>query len=69
MSAPIIMEAEPGESVHDFAARMVGRAWAENEIVLGEFNQHTLEARPGSTRDGVIKPWDDEVRRSYAAGG
>lgn len=62
-----IMEAKPCEEVLAFAARMVARAWETNSVVLGEFNQHTLEAKPGMTREQVMKPWDDAQRASYSS--
>lgn len=61
----IIMVARPCQDISDFAAEMVRRAWLENDAVLGEFNQFTLEARPGMTRDQVMRDWDDAQRRSY----
>lgn len=60
-----IMEAKPCEDVSAFAARMVVKAWQTGGVVLGEFNQYTLEARPGMTRQQVLKPWDDAQRASY----
>lgn len=60
-----IVEAEPGQNVADFAAELVTIAWRTNDVVLGEFNQHTLEARPGMTREDVMRPWNNAQRESY----
>jgi hypothetical protein len=63
-----IARAEAGEHVRDFAKRMLLMARAVNGIVLGEFNQYTLEAQPCSTLDGVTMSWDEAHRRSYFGG-
>ena len=63
-----VVEANPCEDVEAFAARMVARAWDGQCTVLGEFNQHTLEARPGMTRAQVMKPWSDATQASYFGG-
>jgi hypothetical protein len=59
------MIAEPTECINVFANRMVMMASQTGEVILGEFNQHTLEARPGDTRKDVMKPWNDAQRESY----
>lgn len=61
----VLMFAEGGENVNDFAARMVVRAWEAGGIVLGEHNEHTLECRPGWTRGQVLAPWHQAQRKSY----
>lgn len=61
----IIMQAEPGQPIWRFADELIARAWATNDVVLGEFNQHTLEARVGMTREDVLRQWDEAQRRSY----
>lgn len=60
-----ILEARTCEDVEAFAARMVVLSWTSNRIVLGEFNSFTFEARPGMTREDVMKPWAEAQRRSY----
>ncbi len=60
-----IVEAEPGQHVADFASEMVALAYRLNMPILGEFNQYTLEARPGMTTEDVLKPWNEDQRRSY----
>lgn len=60
-----IVEAEPGERIDLFASRMLVIAYTTNDVVLGEFNQHTLEARPGMLREDVIREWDKQARESY----
>lgn len=65
MSDFIVMKADPGEQVSSFAARMVSAALRKNQLILGEFNQHTFEARPGSKLSEVLKPWEDAQRKSY----
>lgn len=62
-----LLEAKPCESIEAFAARMVAYSWEIMGTVLGEFNQHTLECRPGMTREQVMKPWDDAQRASYSS--
>ncbi len=60
-----IMQAKPCEEVHQFARRMVVEAYSRNCAVLGEHNQHTLEARPGMRSEDVLRPWNEAQRRSY----
>jgi hypothetical protein len=60
-----VMEAEPGETVDAFAARMVVRSWQTGAAVIGGHNQHTLECRLGMTREQVLAPWHDAQRKSY----
>ncbi len=60
-----IMQAKPGEEVHQFARRMVVEAYTRNCTVLGEHNQHTLHASPGMTSEDVLMPWNEAQRRSY----
>lgn len=61
----LIVKAEPCETVYHFAARMVRIAAETFVTVLGEFNQHTFEARVGMTRDDVMAEWDRAQRASY----
>ena len=61
----IIVEAKPCQSISDFAAELVMTAWRANDTVLGEFNQYTLEARPGMTREQVMHDWNEAQKRSY----
>jgi hypothetical protein len=68
MSTPTefeIMKADPGEEVGDFACRMLLRAVGANATVLGEHNQHTLEARPGMGIKEILAPWHEAQRSSY----
>lgn len=60
-----VMEASPCEDVDRFAARMLVRAYETGCTVLGEHNEHTLEARPGMTTKDILKPWNEAQRRSY----
>lgn len=60
-----IVEAEPGQNIADFAAELVTIAWQRNDTILGEFNQYTLEARPGMTREDVMRAWNKDQRDSY----
>lgn len=60
-----IMEATACETVEHFAARMVVEAYRVGGVILGEHNEHTLEARRGMTTDEVLKPWSDALRASY----
>ncbi len=62
-----IMTAKPCEDVRDFARRMLVEAYTRNCPVLGEHNQHTLEARPGMLSADVLRTWDDAQRRSCVA--
>ena len=59
------VEAQPCQTIDQFAAELVVIAWRENAVVLGRFNQHILVATPGMTREQVMKPWNDYQRRSY----
>lgn len=65
MSDFAIMTAKPCEAIDQFARRMIVEAYLRNGIVLGEHNQHTLEARPGSTVAAVLRDWNEATRRSY----
>jgi len=61
----MLMTANPCEDVHEFAKRMIVEAYITNGVVLGEFNQHTFEVRPGSMIEDVIRPYDEWAQRSY----
>lgn len=67
MAAPIttlrifFMAAEPCEHVADFAQAMFAVAHRTRGIVLGRFNQHIFEARPGRTIDEIIRPWQEST--------
>lgn len=63
-----ILEAKPGEQITTFATRLLVQALRVKETVYGEFNQHTLEAKPGMTRAEILKPWNDAQRVSYFGG-
>lgn len=64
----IICAAEAGASVLAFATDLVRLAWTHDTTILGEFNQHTLEARPGMTVSDVLTPFNEWQRRSYFGG-
>lgn len=61
----MMIEARPCQLIHSFAAELVALAWQSNSTVYGRFNQHVLEAKPGMSREQVVKPWDDAQRQSY----
>lgn len=60
-----MIRARLGQDIYDFAAELVVMAWHTNAPVEGKHNDLILEAWPGMTREQVLKPWDDAVRRSY----
>jgi len=51
----IVMNARPCETYEAFADRMAAKASAAQQVILGEFNEHTLEARPGMDREDILK--------------
>ncbi|MBP8235141.1 MAG: hypothetical protein KAY22_22850 [Rhizorhabdus sp.] len=67
--AKLDLDAAPGESVTDFAARMVFLAWACCAEVTGRHNDHALIARRGMTRNQVLEPWNRAVFDSYFGDG
>lgn len=59
------VDARPGQNIDEFAAELVTLAWQTQETVLGNFNQFTLRAKPGMTREKVMADWNKAQRDSY----
>lgn len=62
------MNARPCEQVEAYAARLVVAAWMTNAAVFGFFNEFPFYAKPGSTRQDVLRAWDAKQRASYFGG-
>jgi len=60
-----IMLAEGGENITKFCERLAHEAAACGDVVLGEFNQHTLTANPGDTPEQVAAPFHNHSWRDY----
>jgi hypothetical protein len=59
------IDAEPGESVHDFARRLQVACYGGG-FAFGRFNDRLLESRPGMEVRDIVRPWDDAQRKSYS---
>jgi len=61
----LYIKARPSETYDAFADRMAKTAKATNQTILGEFNQHTFEARPGMDRRDILKEFHENGWRDY----
>lgn len=61
------IESEKGVHIERFASQIVAEAYLRNAPVVGIFNDHRLDARPGLTSDDVLKQyWIGECERALA---
>lgn len=59
------VEAYPGESIDDFAARLALLTWVRQEPVIGLFNSIELCAKRGMTREEIKEPFERMNFESY----
>jgi len=64
----IFLEPRPAQTIDDFCRELVAHAWLENDTVIGEYAERTLEAYPGSTSEEVMSQWQAMSHRSYSGG-
>ncbi len=64
MTEFVIAECPPGLHIRAFAEKMALMARTTGQLVLGEFNQHTLEAKPETSVEEIVDQWSEAHART-----